>query len=195
MLAAVAVAVAATAFTAAESLVVLHGVGVLLLSERGVWWWRGGHTRQFLDIADIHSVIIHEVCINVGVMKGGPLCCEGRRVGREPTHECVRDLVREGGTTVKGGSGMKPMHILFWIKLTVSLMIHSITVLWFRFKSGEVLNPGLIYSVVSCFTAGSRCPLTKPMLLSQFPLLLLLLCAESDHHQHPHTPCLHLTQQ
>jgi len=40
-----------------ESLVVLEGVGVLLMTQR-TW---GGQTRQFLDAADIHSVFIHEV--------------------------------------------------------------------------------------------------------------------------------------
>jgi hypothetical protein len=61
---------AAVPFIVSESLVVLHGVGVLLLSERGAWWWRGTHKLQFLDLADIHSVIIHEVSGGLGLGRG-----------------------------------------------------------------------------------------------------------------------------
>jgi hypothetical protein len=56
--AAAAAAAAACPCACAESLVVLDGVGVLLVSRRGCWT---GQSRQFLDLADIHSVFVYEV--------------------------------------------------------------------------------------------------------------------------------------
>lgn len=62
--AAAAAVVALRAFQVfSESLVVLEGVGVLLMTQR-TW---GGQTRQFLDAADIHSVFIHETLTTTNI--------------------------------------------------------------------------------------------------------------------------------